>query len=118
MSGTGDSVDRNTDEANQKEGANLQVRDVTGHDFTAWAYDLHRSDEPYAARGVHPSGVGVDRDIKRADLTSEESKYLKRQGRLQLVNLLAPFLFNAGGFTIKFSSMRNLDRVDACLSPP
>jgi pimeloyl-ACP methyl ester carboxylesterase len=115
-SGTGDSVDRNTDEANQKEGANVQVRDVTGHDFTAWVYDLHRPDEAYAARGLHPSGVGIDRYIKPADLTPEELKYLKRQGRLQLVNLLDPFLFNAGGFTVTNPINKRPLRVNASAS--
>ena len=65
-------------------------RDFVGWDFTAWVYDMHRPDEPYSARGTHPSGVGIDREIKRSDLTAEEEAYLQRMGDLHYLNFLSP----------------------------
>ena len=99
-SGTWEEMDTFTDEMNQEDGADMEVRDFTGHDFTAWVYDLHRPQEPYTARGAHPSGVGLDRYIKPADLTQEERDYLDRQGRLQLFNFLDPNLFGVNGVTL------------------
>jgi hypothetical protein len=93
MSGTWDSADADTDEANIEDGTNLDRRDFTGHDFLGWVYDLHRPDEPYEARGVHPSGVGINRYRTQRDLTAAEFDYLKRMGRLQWLNLADPFLF-------------------------
>jgi hypothetical protein len=39
-------------------------RDIVGFDCDAWAYDLQRPDEPYEARGPHPTGVGIDRETQ------------------------------------------------------
>src|SRR6185295_15238755 len=89
-----------TDTMNLEDGADVKRRDFTGHDFTAWVYDLHRPDEPYSARGVHPSGVGIDRYIKPSDLSSGEFAYLRRQGRLQLLNLIDPFMFGLHEVTL------------------
>jgi hypothetical protein len=93
-------ADRFTDEANQREDE-IAGRDFTGMDFTAWVYDLHRPDEPYATRGAHPLGVGLDRYIRYSDLTGRERRYLHLQAGLQLLNFLDPNLigfrrFNAG----------------------
>ena len=99
-SGSWDETNEDTDEMNREDGTNVKRRDFTGHDFTAWAYDLHRPGEPYAARGAHPSGVGIDRYIKPDDLTPAELRYLRRQGRLQLLNFLDPFLVGARGITV------------------
>lgn len=99
-SGTWEETNEDTDEMNREDGIDVEARDFTGHDFTAWVYDLHRPEEPYAARGVHPSGIGIDRYIKPADLTQEERDYLDRQGRLQLFNLLDPNLFGIHGVTV------------------
>lgn len=93
-------VDSITDEANRTENT-FEVRDISGHDFTAWVYDLHRPDEPFEARGAHPSGVGIDRYIKISDLTPEEVAYLERQGRLAYLNLWDPNLFGLHGFTVR-----------------
>lgn len=97
--GTSD-ANRFTDEANQRE-TDVPERDFTGMDFTAWVYDLHRPDEPYAARGVHPSGIGLDRYIRYDDLSAREQRYLHLQAGLQALNFLDPNLigfkrFNAG----------------------
>jgi len=67
-------------------------RDFVGWDFTPWVYDLHRPDEPYEARGAHPSGVGLDRAIKTTALTDEEYRYLEKMGRMQYLNFLSPFM--------------------------
>ncbi|MFN2563668.1 MAG: hypothetical protein ABR499_01485 [Gemmatimonadaceae bacterium] len=101
LSGHTRQADELTDEGNANDGANVEVRDFTGHDFTGWAYDLHRPNESYTARGVHPSGVGIDRYIAARDLTSQERSYLERQGYLQLLNLLDPNLVGVHGFTVR-----------------
>ena len=97
ISGSDPEVDEEIDEANEEDGDDVEARDFTGHDFTAWVYDLHRPDEPYQARGTHPSGVGIDRYIRTTDLTAEELSYLERQGSLHLLNFLDPFMFGVNG---------------------
>ena len=69
-------------------------RDFTGWDYTAWTYDLHRPDEPYAARGIHPSGVGINRYVRWGDLRPDEQKYLRLQTVLSLINFLRPQLYS------------------------
>jgi hypothetical protein len=100
-SGSTSEADSLTDEMNASDGADVPVRDFTGHDFTAWVYDLHRPTEPYQSRGVHPSGVGIDRYVKASDLTPEEHAYLAREGRLQLINFLDPNLLGISGFAVR-----------------
>ncbi|GGC30346.1 hypothetical protein GCM10011386_22940 [Parapedobacter defluvii] len=73
-------------------GLTVADRDFVGWDFTPWVYDLHRPDEPYEARGTHPSGVGIDRAIKTSKLTNEEYRYLEKMGRMQYLNFLSPFM--------------------------
>jgi hypothetical protein len=114
-SGTWSDADADVDEANRDDGANVERRDFTGHDLLGWVYDLHRPQEPYDARGIHPSGVGIDRYIKNADLTSEERRYLKRQGRLQLLNFVDPFLFGLDR-GLSFGAAGSPTRVNAGLS--
>jgi hypothetical protein len=84
-----------TNDANAKEKA-IASRDFTGMDFLGWTYDLFRPSEPYANRGIHPSGIGINRYIKTTDLTHEELTYLKKQGNLQFLNLLSPALIYPG----------------------
>ena len=84
--------DELTDQLNEEDGADVERRDFTGLDFTGWVYDLHRPDEPYEARGVHPSGVGIDRYRKLSHLTSAERSYLKEQGYLTWLNFVDPHL--------------------------
>jgi hypothetical protein len=101
MSGTSADTNTETDDMNRRE-TTIPVRDFTGHDFTAWVYDLHRPAEAYAARGLHPSGVGIDRYITPSDLTTEEISCLRHQGRLQLLNLVDPFLAGLHDITVTF----------------
>lgn len=82
-----------TAEAYADEGTSVSKRDFTGLDCNAWVYDLHRPDEPYEARGTHPSGVGIDRYIDWSDLTVNERKFLRRQRNLSLLSFVDPFLF-------------------------
>src|SRR5207245_4339015 len=79
------------------EGTTVIRLDFTVHYFTACVYDLFRPDQPYAARGMHPSGVGLRRYIRESDLTDAERAYLHRQGRLAVLNLLDPNLIGLSG---------------------
>lgn len=75
-----------------------QQRDFAGPDCTGWVYDLHRPDEPYAARGKHPSGVGIDRYRTWGDLTRDEHRYLARTSRMALLNFIDPFAYSFDDF--------------------
>jgi len=81
-----------TAQENVKEGADVSRRDFTGLDCDGWVYDLFRPDEPYAARGVHPSGVGIDRYRAYSQLAPKEQAYARRQTNLSLLNFLDPNL--------------------------
>lgn len=83
-----------TAEQNEHDGSDVAERDFTGLDCLGWVYDLHRADEPYEARGVHPSGVGINRYRTLDDLTDEEKNYLVLQRNLSLLNFVDPFLFS------------------------
>jgi len=93
-------VDSTTDKANRDE-TTIAQRDISGHDFTAWVYHLFRPDEPLDARGVHPSGVGINRYIKVADLSPEEKRYLQHEGKLAWLNFVDPNFLGIRGFTIR-----------------
>ena len=86
-----DEVDKKTAEMNEKE-TTIASRDGIGFDMTAWAYDIFRPDEPYEARGVHPSGTGINRYRTTQDLLPNELKYLKKQAVWSLVNVLSPMM--------------------------
>jgi hypothetical protein len=88
------------DRFNAADGADIPTRDFTGPDYTAWAYALFRPELDYAARGVHPSGVGINRYIKPSDLTQQEIDFLKKQGRLQWFNMLSPMFFGGDKFRL------------------
>ncbi|MDR2941989.1 MAG: hypothetical protein LBV17_05320 [Treponema sp.] len=68
-------------------------RDFAGVDFTAWVYDLFRSNEAYEDRGIHPSGEGVNRYRTTTNLTEAEINYLRLQGYLQILNFMSPMMF-------------------------
>jgi hypothetical protein len=91
--------DASTDEMNAKE-PTVKVRDISGMDFTAWVRDLFRPNEAWEARGVHPSGVGVNRYMKTTDLTLDERAYLHGEGRLAFLNFVDPNLLGIDGFTV------------------
>lgn len=104
---TSDDFNRLVNEMNEKEGADILARDFTGPDYTAWAYSLFRPEVRYQARGEHPSGVGINRYIKPADLTQEELDYIRKQGLLQWLNLLSPTLFGFSKIRLKSSPKGN-----------
>ena len=87
-----------TDKLNAEEGDDVPKRDFTGLDCTGWVYDLFTPDEPYGARGPHPSGVGIDRYRKRTQLTDEGRAYLTRQAWLSLLNFADPRMFGVRRF--------------------
>lgn len=84
-----------------KYGVAVKDRDFVGWDFTAWVYDLHRINEPYSNRGTHPNGTGINRAIKRSQLTAEEDQYLSKMGRMQYLNFISPSM--VGVHRIKLS---------------
>lgn len=96
----GTRADRTTDAINEEDGTDVAIRDFTGLDCDAWVYDLHRPDEPYEARGVHPSGVGLDRYIRYSDLTLNEQRLLRQVRNLGLLNLVSPFFFGISSFRV------------------
>lgn len=94
-------ADNLTDEMNREDGANITSRDFAGLDFTAWVYDLYRPQEPFAARGAHPSGVGINRYIKTASLSADQIRFLRLQAGLSLLNLADPILYGKTRFEAK-----------------
>jgi len=105
-------VEIETEKMNKKE-TKISSRDFTGFDMTGWVYDLFRPDEPYEARGIHPSGVGINRYRTTRDLTDDELSYLEMQSYLHFLNYLSPMLCGfqsiplGGGLTGNFA-MRHL----------
>jgi hypothetical protein len=91
-------ADKSTDDQNKDDGADLSRRDFTGLDCTAWVYDLFRPDEPYAARGTHPSGIGINRYIKYSALSEKEKSFLQLQTGLSILNIVDPFLIGFESF--------------------
>jgi hypothetical protein len=67
-------------------------KDFTGLDCNSWSYDLHRKDEPYAARGLKKDGT-IQRYRKTSDLNDEERNFLKKHLALSYLGLVDPFLF-------------------------
>lgn len=94
------SNDALTQAAERSEGVHVEKRDFIGMDSLGWVRDLFRTDEPFDARGVHPSGVGVRRYTLLSDLSTDEKAYIKRQARLHLLNLLSPQIFGVQQWTV------------------
>jgi hypothetical protein len=86
-------ADKQTQDFNDKDGTHVMRRDFTGLDCNAWVYDLFRPDEPYAVRGTHPSGIGINRYITWSELSSKEQEFLRRQVYLSTLNLVDPFIW-------------------------
>jgi hypothetical protein len=100
-------IDEINDKLSQEEGRDIANRDFTGPDYTAWAYSLFRPNLPYSARGIHPSGVGINRYIRQADLTQEERDFIRKQGAWQWINFLSPTLFGIERIRLKSSDAGN-----------
>jgi hypothetical protein len=103
-------------EENARQDDPLQ-RDFTGPDCSAWVHDLFHPDEPYEARGPHPSGVGVDRYIDSTELSAEEMSYLKQRLGLQLLNLLNPHLYGINGVALGDHGERWIAHLGHSLTP-
>jgi hypothetical protein len=84
--------DKTTREQQAKEGADVARRDFTGLDCDGWTYDLFRPDEPYAARGPDPSGVGINRYRSYSQLAPAEQAFIRKQYHLSLLNFVDPNL--------------------------
>ena len=93
-----------TEKIIRREGTDISDRDFTGLDCNAWVYDLFRPNEPYTDRGIHPSGVGIDRYITYDKLNDEEKRFLRKQYYLSYLNFIDPFLLNKRWFVIKHDS--------------
>ena len=87
--------DKGMQERNQKE-LEVSMRDFTGMDMNAWIYELLEPDRPYEARGIHPSGVGINRYIMSDQIPEVGMKYLGKQALLDIFNLVSPMMV---GFT-------------------
>jgi hypothetical protein len=70
----------------------MRERDFTGSDPVAWVYDLFRADEPYSARGVHPTGIGIDRYRQKEDLSARELDYFRKTAYWYFANYLSPMM--------------------------
>lgn len=92
-------ADRDTREMNAREGT-IAERDFTGMDLMAWAHALFNPDLPYAARGTHPSGYGIDRYITSDDLSPEAIRYLRRQTLVDLINCISPMMIGFSRFEL------------------
>jgi hypothetical protein len=91
---TSGEADEEIAEFNKQE-TTVAQRDIVGWDFSSWVYDLNKPDQPYDARGIHPSGVGINRYIGWSQLTSQEKSYLRLQAGLSLLNFVRPQLYFA-----------------------
>jgi hypothetical protein len=65
-----------------------------------WVYDLFRPNEPYSARGTHPSGNGVARYITWEQLNDDEREYLIKQGWLSYLNIFSPLYYGFNSFSL------------------
>lgn len=78
----------------------IASRDFTGMDMCAWIHALCYPDTPYAARGTHPSGVGIHRYIMYDMIPDEGKAYLTRQAWLEAFNFISPMLFGRDRFRL------------------
>ena len=91
--------DKDTRDMNASE-PTVSERDFTGMDLMAWAHALFNPDTPYAMRGTHPSGTGIDRYITTEDLTPEAVRYLRRQTFVDLINCVSPLMIGISRFDL------------------
>ena len=78
----------------------IAERDFTGMDLMAWAHALFNPETPYAMRGIHPSGLGIDRYITTDDLSQEAIRYLRRQTLVDLINCISPLMIGIARFDL------------------
>ncbi len=71
-----------------REGTDILKRDPNGFDPINATYDLFNPFAPYAERGIHPSGVGIDRYVEFNDLSADAQRFLKTQFKLTFINFL------------------------------
>ncbi len=96
-----DQIQPLVDDAIKQEAGDQSIRDFTGPDFTAWAYDLFNPDQPYAARGAHPYENGYDRYIYGDKLNEEQYEWIKKQSNLSLLNFISPMNFFINSLELK-----------------
>jgi hypothetical protein len=77
-----------------------ESRSLYGVSSINWVYDLFRPNEPYSARGTHPSGSGVARYITWEQLSDDERQYLIQQGWLSYLNILSPLYYGFNSFPL------------------
>jgi hypothetical protein len=82
--------DRNTNGVSGQR--DVLKRESIGLDCTAWVYDLERPGD-YAERGVHPSGIGIDRERFADDLSARGRRFLQTAQWLSLLSFATPVLF-------------------------
>ena len=75
------------------ESHDVHERDVNGFDPINATYDLFNPYESYEERGIHPSGVGIDRYVEFSDLSLEAQDFLRTQFSLSLLNFVDLNLF-------------------------
>ena len=98
MCATGNGDDTTT-ELNNNE-PTIESRDFTGMDMNAWAHALCYPDLPYAARGIHPSGVGINRYIMYDDIPDIGKAYLKLHLGLDVLNFISPMMIGFKEFQL------------------
>jgi hypothetical protein len=92
------SVDDNIEDSYKDDGVQKD-RMLYGYSGINWVYDLFRPGEPYAARGLHPSGDGsIARYITISQLSGSEKDYLVKQGWLSYLNFISPMLYGVNTF--------------------
>jgi hypothetical protein len=83
-----------------------ETRYLTGFDMLNWGYELFHPDEPYAARGLHPSGDGsIARYITFKQFTDDEMKYLVKHSYLSYLNFVSPLLYGVRSFPLGNSGL-------------
>jgi len=86
-------INKDTEEFYKKDEKQIK-RFISHYDAVNWVYELFRPYEPYASRGLHPSGDGsIARYITYDQLTDDERTYLVRQGWLSWLNFVSPLLY-------------------------
>jgi hypothetical protein len=74
----------------------IAQRDFVGLDCSSWVYDLENDRQPYAARGTHPTGVGIDRYRYVDQLSPRGKAFLEQAVVLSLLNFVSPQLLGLG----------------------